>query len=98
MRLVAASLQPFDLGGFIATPGIATALRRCSTSSPPSAATTRSFSAIQTTARAAQAAEDIVLVSPDRARRPHSHRRDQGRGWVNLNISWDEERDNGMLE
>jgi nitrogen regulatory protein PII len=78
MRLLAASLQPCDLGEFTAAPsilsGFVPAVRIDLV--VVSERNDDIMAAIQASARTGQAGEDWILVSPHWARRSHSRSRD----------------------
>ena len=79
MRLLAASLQPCDLGEFTAAPSILSGFVPAVRIDLVVVSEQRNddiMAAIQTSARTGQAGEDWILVSPHWARRSHSRSRD----------------------
>ena len=83
MGLLAASLQPLDLGEFTAAPSILPDFAPAVRIDPVVVSEQRNddiMAVIQTSARTGQAGEDWILVSPHWARRSHSRSRDWGSG------------------
>ena len=83
MRLLAASLQPCDLGESTAAPSILSGFVPAVRIDLVVVSEQRNddiVAAIQANARTGQAGEDWILVSPHWARRSHSRSRDWGSG------------------